>query len=194
MISDRPAHRRRSAGGLLPFVFFLILIFPMFSQAVGGGFPEYQVKAEMLFRIAEFVDWPSDSFFSPPRAFVIGIAGRDPFGAYLTNKARARKIHGTEVEIRKFGPDDSPETFHLVFIAREERGELASILKKIGNRPILSVADGESFSSEGVHIGFLLVDGRVRFNVNLDTATRSGLTIPAGLLRLAARVFKEGRR
>ena len=200
---NRPGRTSASGGRhaatwrCVPGLFLFLLLLPTFSPALmvsGGGFPEYQVKAEMLFRIAEFVDWPAGTFPRQDKPFVIGIAGKDPFGPYLTGKAKTQKIHGAFVEIRAFDPEAASDSFHLVFISEQERDKVSSLLKKIAGRPILSVSDGEGFSRDGVHVGFLTVDERIRFNINLGSAKQSGFVFPANLLRLAARVYREGGR
>src|SRR5687768_2113299 len=44
---------------------------------------EYQIKAVFLFHFAQFVEWPAKAFPDPKSPLVIGVLGRDPFGAYL---------------------------------------------------------------------------------------------------------------
>ena len=57
-----------------------------------------------------------------------------------------------------------------------------SVLKK---QPILTVSDIKGFTAYGGIIQFKLVDNKVRFTINIDAATRAGLTISSKLLSLA---------
>ena len=157
---------------------------------VGSGFPEYQVKAEMLFRIAEFVNWPAEAFSDPDQPFVIAIAGRDPFNSYLMTRADAAKIHDRRVAVVQYDAKKHNE-YHLIFIEKGEQKHLEDLLAEINGQPVLTVGDTGEFTQHGAHIGFQIIDGRMRFNINLGTAEKSRLQIPAALLRLASRVYGE---
>ncbi|HAE37247.1 MAG TPA: hypothetical protein DCG57_01260 [Candidatus Riflebacteria bacterium] len=155
-----------------------------------SGFPEYQVKAEMLFRIAEFVNWPSEAFSGPDQPFVIAIAGRDPFNSYLISRAVAERIHDRKVRVVPF-EEDNHQSYHLVFIEKSEHKRLDELLSGVAGQPVLTVGDTDEFAKHGAHIGFQIIEGRMRFNVNLSSAEKSRLQIPAALLRLAKRVYGE---
>jgi len=154
------------------------------------GFPEYQVKAEMLFRIAEFVSWPVETFATPEQPFVIAIVGRDPFDSYLMNRAEAEKIHDRKVAVVSYETKKHHE-YHLVFIEKSEQKHLSELLAEVNGQPVLTVGDSEEFAKNGTHIDFQVIEGRMRFNVNLGSAEKSRLQIPAALLRLASRIYGE---
>jgi hypothetical protein len=50
------------------------------------------------------------------------------------------------------------------------------------------VSDAARFTTRGGMIGFVLDDDRVRFDINLAAARRSGLQISSRLLRVARKV------
>jgi len=177
------------------------------APAMAAGFPEYQVKAEMLFRLAEFVEWPAGCLSprigdsgapgsSPASAgaFVIAIAGPDPFDSYLLTRARAERIHDRTVRVCMYDPEAPPNSYHLLFIGRGEQERLSRILTATAAQPVLTVADTEAMCQRGAHIGFQMAEGRIRFHVNLAAAAASRLSLPPALLRLAARVYGESRR
>ncbi|PKL43520.1 MAG: hypothetical protein CVV42_20130 [Candidatus Riflebacteria bacterium HGW-Riflebacteria-2] len=176
----------------LVLAFLLTMNSAAWSQ-VSSGFPEYQVKAEMLFRIAEFVNWPAEAFSDPDQPFVIAIAGRDPFNSYLITRADAAKIHDRRVAVVQYDAKKHNE-YHLIFIEKGEQKHLEDLLAEINGHPVLTVGDTGEFTQHGTHIGFQVIDGRMRFNINLGTAEKCRLQIPAALLRLASRVYGELKR
>jgi hypothetical protein len=152
--------------------------------------PEYQLKAEFIERFTRFIDWPSSSIAGD--TFVIGVIGKDPFGPYLRELASTRKIKGKRVVVRTID-DGSIESCHILFVAGSEGKRLASILARTSGRPVLTVGDSEGFGEAGVMINFFHSENRVRFEINVDTAEKSGLRVGSKLLKLAKVVGEEGR-
>ena len=57
---------------------------------------------------------------------------------------------------------------------------------------VLTVGDEEGFARRGGVINFLFENDRVRFEINVDAATRARLKISAKLLALAKLVVRTG--
>ncbi len=52
-----------------------------------------KVKAAYLYNFARFVKWPGDAFEDEQAPIVIGVVGRDPFGAVLDPKKGTIGFH-----------------------------------------------------------------------------------------------------
>ncbi len=170
------------AGGLS----LCAALLPALTEA--AEFAEYKVKAEFLVKLAQFVEWPAASFGGPHDPLVIAIVGKDPFGDYLEEIARARTVNGRRLKIVHAPSGLPPETCHLLFIPAGEYFRLRELLDAYEGRPVLTVGDGERFARRGAQIGIYLRGQRLRFDLNLAGARRSGLSLSSKLLRLAAAV------
>ncbi len=178
-----------------------LLFIPLFAALLAwpGGltasaepaFSEYKVKAEFIERIAEFVDWPESAFSGPQAPFVIAIAGEDPFGRYLDEMARTRTIKGRAILLRHVRTGDSLGVCHLLFIASSEYGRLSEILASASPGTLI-LGDGEKFAKNGAQVGLYPKGGRLRFEINLGAARKSGLVISPKILRLAVAVYGGG--
>jgi len=73
---------------------------------------------------------------------------------------------------------------HLVFISDSEARRVETILAPLASRPVLTVSDMTNFARQGGVIGFYPEGKKVRFEINVNTAQRSGLKISSDLLRL----------
>src|SRR2546429_1250447 len=60
---------------------------------------EYQLKAVFLFNFAQFVEWPPAALPGDSAPFVIGVLGKDPFGADLDDIVRSEE-HTSELQSR----------------------------------------------------------------------------------------------
>lgn len=161
--------------------------------AAGAVFFEYQVKAEFLVRIAQFVDWPPDAFSGVDEPFVIAVMGEDPFGAYLDEVAARNTVKGRGITVRRLGRGDKIGRCHMLFISGRRIPRLPEILSKASGRPILTLGDGKTFAEDGACMGLYTESGRVRFHVNLAAARRNRLTVSTALLRLASDVYEGGK-
>lgn len=167
---------------------FLLALLPPIPAA---EFAEYRVKAEFIERLVQFVEWPEGAFSGPKAPFVIAIAGEDPFGRYLEDMARARTIKGRPVLLRHVQPGGPPGACHLLFISGGEYARLPELLAAAG-RGVLTIGDGEKFARNGAHVGLYRRSGRLRFEINLETARKSGLVLSSKLMRSAAAVHGGG--
>jgi YfiR/HmsC-like len=62
---------------------------------------EYRVKADILYNVAKFVDWPADVLPTPETPLAICVLGVDPFGSALDDEIKGRLVGGRAVAIRR---------------------------------------------------------------------------------------------
>jgi hypothetical protein len=183
--------RLRSHTSLAWLCFVLLLLAPLLQTTAGEKDNiEYKVKAAYLYNFTKFITWPEQAFdFLPETALSICILGDDPFGHsidLLTNKtARGREV--VVVYLQQF---DEQSVCHVVFVSRSEAGRVQEIFAAIGDRPVLTVSDIEGFAMKGGCIRLHIVDGKVRFNINIQAARRAHLQMSAKLLELARVVIE----
>lgn len=194
-LSTKTITQNKMAFGKIILTIFLILIGLSVSSelnlatATSHKFFEYHVKAEFLERITKFIDWPEGTFSNPNEPFIITLVGENPFGPYLRELAKTRKIKNRRVILRQMEDNNAIEKCHMLFIAKTENKRLDEILSMTGNRPILIMGDGEKLARRGTHISLYKKGQRIRFNINLGAARKSGLVISSKLLRLATVVY-----
>ena len=145
---------------------------------------EYQLKAAFLLNFARYAEWPS----LPPGSLKICLYGRDPFGAALSSLEH-RQVQGREVKVVLLGSIEQASACQLLFISDSEERRSATLLRSLAGTPVLTVSDMEGFVDEGGGIGFVLVDDRIRFDINNAAIQRGGMKLSAQLLRLARRVL-----
>lgn len=143
---------------------------------------EYSVKANYLVRFAAFVEWPRRAFANDRSPVVICVAGRDPFDGALDRAARAQTAHGRPLAVRRPATAETAAGCHILYVGQGGEG-----LAPDGPRAILLVTDAPAPVERGM-IHFVISDGRVRFHIDLQAASRSGLSISSRLLNLALSV------
>lgn len=161
----------------------LLALLPMAGEAQARERSlEYGVKAAFIYNFARFVEWPADS-----TEITLCILGENPFGAATS------EVDGKSLGNRKFQvmQDSSvgPQC-NIVFIGASEQGRLERILDSAGKLGILTIGDTPGFARMGVMINFYLDEnGRVRFEINPESAGRAGLRISSKLIQLGKMVY-----
>ncbi|UCF90634.1 MAG: YfiR family protein [Desulfobacterales bacterium] len=145
---------------------------------------EYIVKAAFLYNFAKFVEWPADAFAEIRSPIVLGMLGEDPFGSAL-DSINHKSVGDREIVIQRLEKLADLKKCHMLFISRSEKNDLDSILAQLSGLNILTVSDMDGFALKGGIIGLFTVGNKIRFEINVDSAKRSGLQISSKLLKLA---------
>jgi uncharacterized protein DUF4154 len=159
---------------------------------IGGGLlgaaapvSEYQLKAVFLFNFAQFVEWPPAALPRESAPFVIGVLGKDPFGAALDEVVRGETANGHPLEVVRYSNVGEVRDCQILFIAASERPQLEGILAALRGRSILTVTDADSPVMHGVMIALVRQENRIRLRIDLQATKASNLTISSKLLRPA---------
>ncbi len=161
-----------------------LLSFTAFDPSSAQESKEYQLKAAFLYNFAQFVKWPADSFTNPDAPFTIGILGDDPFGSVLEETIKGETINNHRLTVVRAQQIEGLKDCQLIFVSRSEEGHVGEILTELDSKPILTVSEVESFARNGGDINFYIADGRIRFEINPQSAQRCGLRISSQLLSL----------
>jgi hypothetical protein len=156
------------------------------AQAPRQPLPEYAAKVVLLEKLCQFVEWPSAAGAGGAEApFVLGVVGQNPFGDELDTYFLARRVKGRPVRIRYFRGASDLGDCDLLFVAATERRALGDILARAGQKPTLTVSDGEGFAARGVMVNITRNEARLGFEVNLAAARSASIVISSSLLKIA---------
>jgi len=144
---------------------------------------EEALKAAFLFNFAQFVTWP----VPPGPAFNLCIRGPERFAA--ADALAGKSVAHARIRVVRSPPEDALRTCHMLYVDRAASEEIDAIQAALRDAPVLTVGDSPGASQRGVMINLVLEGQRIQFDVNKDSADKSGLRISASLLRLARRVY-----
>jgi len=145
---------------------------------------EYQVKAAYLYNFAKFVEWPPQ-VMSSDSSFNICVLGRDPFDSTFQTTIAGESIKGKNVLVKRIPRAQDGAGCQILFISSSEAVRLKDILDVLDKTSVLTVSDMPQFTRRGGMIQFVTEANRVRFEVNLTNAERTGLTLSSQLLKVA---------
>ena len=152
---------------------------------------EEQVKAIFVYKLLKFVDWPDDSFAGPQAPLAICVVSDDSFADLVEEAVKSNPQGGRPVEVRRVASAAAARGCHLVYFGASERHRLHAGLESLAGAPSLTAGDTEGFAVQGCVLDFWVEASKLRFEVNLDAASRARLKMSSKLLSLAARVVNK---
>lgn len=177
---------------LLLLLFLLLAAEGRAAIAQDAPVSEAQVKAAFLYKFTGYVEWPAQAFAYPDAPFVIGVLGSDGIARELSAIVATRRIAGRRVEVRELAKNAPLPGLQILFVGDAARGELQRVLPPLRDQPVLVVTETEHALAAGSTINFVLVDGKVRFDIAPPVAADDRLRISSRLLAVARQV--EGPR
>ena len=186
-ISATKSESRSLKGLVWTWLVVLIGLFPgaLNSPAQTEISKEYKVKALFLYNFSQFVEWPAETFPEAQSPLVIGVIGKNPFGAYLEELVRGESVNNHSLVVRLFERIEEIKTCHILFVSQSETNQLEQIFASVKTRMILTVGDVDGFAQRGGMIRFVTEKNKIRFRINLEAAKAVHLTISSKLLRPA---------
>lgn len=175
--------RRTGAAGLLAGLAMCVGL----SQPARAGDAslEYAVKANYLYKFTPFVEWPPAAFETQASPFNLCVAGHDPFGVAMERVVRDRRVGDHPVMVIRLPVVAKGAACHMLFLGRSRVQTPQQMLAAVAGQPILTVAD-QGLSAKGAMVQFVIVAGRVRFEIRADAVQAAGLSLSSKLLALSA--------
>jgi hypothetical protein len=163
------------------------------SPAVSGADRslEYAVKATFLYKFAPFVDWPPATFEDAAAPFVVCIVGADPFGEATERTMDGIRIGTHPLVLRRLAIADAHSGCHVMFVAGSPAQPISQALDAVRGTPTLTVTDA---AQPGSIIQFVMVGGRVNFDIDANAAAANHIAVSSKLLALAHTVSGGERR
>lgn len=147
-----------------------------------------QVMAAYLYKFGNYIEWPEEVFAETSSPITIGVVDAPELADELTRMVQGRTVGGRHILIRRLEPGDPKVGVNVLFIGGSDTDHLAAVLAEARTQPILTVTTTEDGLDQGSIINFVVVDGKLRFEVSERAAGDSKLNISARLLIAAYKV------
>jgi hypothetical protein len=179
------------ARASLTLVILSAVAFPSGTFAQNAKPTQYDVEAAYLYRFGNFVQWPASANRDRPKRFPICVLGRDPFGPVLDQMVKQSDIDGIPLSAKRIASAHDALGCRIVFVSSSENRRLDQDLADLRTTPVLTVSSIPDFMQRGGMIQFVIIDRRVRFEINISNAERAGLKLSSQLLKVAVAVRSD---
>jgi hypothetical protein len=157
------------------------------AQALSAA--DASVKLAFVYNLAKFTEWPAQALGPSHRQIAFCLAGdAEPYAAGLA-ALEGRTLASREVRVRHLGRAGDAAGCHILYIARGEERRAAELLAQAHPQAVLTASDIADFAEADGIIGFVNVDNRVQFEINLRSARAANLKLSSEVLKLARTVI-----
>jgi hypothetical protein len=164
-----------------------ILLGVLFWALLGPGLPARagdrltatpdQLRALYVQRLVKYVAWPDGAGPAPGEPFVVAATDPARLRPYFTAPDRG---DGLRFRLVRW-----PAECDVLVLAGASRREAAAILKRVADKPVLTITQDPDGPALGAVVNFYMQGGRLKLEVSPEAARRAGLTISSRLLQLA---------
>ena len=166
------------------------LLLALIPAALAQTASETSVKAALLYKLAGYVEWPSETF--PADApFIVGVMGAEEVAVELEQVVRGRTVNNRPVTVRRVREGESLAGLSVLFVSRRDSGKLAALARIARPLSILLVSDSDRGLEAGSVINYVSAEDRIGFEVSIDAAERSNLKLSSRMLGVARRVLAK---
>jgi hypothetical protein len=148
---------------------------------------ELSLKAAFVHNFVKFTRWPVNSLpqAAPLTACVLGDAA---LGDALEGYVKGHPVDGHTVVVSRIAGDGKAQSCNLLYLSGVTAKQAATIVAGLNAAPVLTLSDVDLFARSGGMVELYVEGGKMRFRINLENTTRSGLEFSSRLLALATLV------
>lgn len=149
-----------------------------------------KVKAAYIYNFTKFIEFPEGRFDDESSDFNLCIKNAPEFIG-LFDSIEGVKIKGRDFRVKFIGNDDDVDMCHFLYVKPGASVGIGNIMEESLKGKFVTISSGSSFVYSGGMISFVLVDDRVKVEINLKSTRQAGFTISARLLEVSRVVNQE---
>ncbi len=139
-------------------------------------------KALYIYNFTKLIKFPE----SPDNSdFVIGVLGETPVNGELASIAATRKIENRNLVVRKITKPEDCNDCQIVFISDFKSSSIKAFSDYFERKPVLLISESPQGLEKGAAINFLLVDQKLKFELNRAKFDKNNLKVSSQLYELA---------
>ena len=154
---------------------------------------ERDVKAAFLYNFTKYIVWPAQAFQAPSDPFRLCVAADADFRESVQALIVGEKVAGRPLRMEVAEPGRISRC-QILFVSQAHGPRAGPLLAEAAGRPVLTVVEDEKTFGPTVAILLAREGSRVRFEIDLNVASRVGLTVDPKLVRVARGVRQGSAR
>ncbi len=144
---------------------------------------EARLKAAFILNFAKFVEWPASQ--GETKAFRFCLIGIEHNRASYLETFHEKTVKGLPTIVDIITYRSPIDACSVLFVSGVDQAQLSYLKPLLTDKAILTIGEDEPFMATGGMIRFYATQGKIRFEINPNAITESGLTVSSKLLNLA---------
>lgn len=181
----RPARGHWPAGLVSLLLLLLLASSPSAARAEGVASLS-ALKSAYTLHFLNLIRWER-----PERWLAFCVVGASETGDRMLSALQDKTVHGQSIRARRIAREPSElEQCDALYIPESYAASAPGLLRRYENSATVTISDIPQFVNSGGVIGFVIVDERLRFDINERAAVKKRLKISAKLLELAREIIR----
>lgn len=149
---------------------------------------EYAAKAAFIYNFTKFVEW-EDNAMNNASTFNIGVLGDSPILKPLQDLSVNKRINNKKINIVKYASISDVKSCHILFIPETTSSEIIKeSIESSSIKSTLIISEKSGELENGSAINFLLVNSKIKFEINLNSLSKNNIKASSQLLKLATNI------
>lgn len=158
----------------------IIVLLSAFSLKAQQG-NVFAIHANIMYHFTKYINWPDGKKSGD---FVIGVIGNSSLFDELVRITANKTAGGQPIVVRKMSSSAAAYECHILFIDAERSSSVKRISALTRNTPVLLVSDFRGMAQQGSCINFIIVNERLKLEINKTNIEQRNLSIASELLSL----------
>lgn len=137
----------------------------------------YAMKADFLYRFIDYVRWKDNP---KNQSFKIAVLESSPITPLLISNAKNKKT-----EVKEYKDIDQIGSCNILFVPYNCTVPIETIISKFSDKSVLIVTERNGFGKKGAHLNFIIIENKLKFEINLKAINKSGIGVSSFLLQHA---------
>ncbi|MGF1635888.1 MAG: YfiR family protein [Cyclobacteriaceae bacterium] len=158
------------------------LLFCILLVGITANAQKYNYYQIFMYNFTKYIQWPDESMKGD---FVIGVVGNNEIVATLEKMAESKTVGENKIKIQVLNSSDEASKCQMVFLPVNRSKMFDELKSKVDGKPVLLITEKEGLGSAGSAINFVVIDGKLKFELNRATTEKSNLKVSGDLAKLA---------
>ncbi|MBN2348909.1 MAG: YfiR family protein [Bacteroidales bacterium] len=154
----------------------------VFSTSIIVKSQIYEQQAMFIYNFSRLIKWPSASNDGD---FVIGIVGNNNMYTSMQEYMTSKKVGAQKIVVKKYNTPEDILPCEILVVAADKKSKMPQIMSKIQGMNILVIGENESLLDSGASIAFTVVDNKLKFQLNMESASKRNLVVSKSLMDMS---------
>ncbi|MFO7864238.1 MAG: YfiR family protein [Salinivirgaceae bacterium] len=160
----------------------LVLLLLIASLALNAQ--EEKFKALFLYNFSKNIEWPADN----RESFNVAVVGNSPVYGELLVIAKKGKVGDLPISVKKVNSIAEVTGCNMVFVSNNKSSLIPEAAAKLSSLPVLLITENSTANQEGVGIRFIMVGGKLKFEISRKYTQKNGIKVSPSLFALGSEI------
>ena len=162
-----------------------VFIIAFFGFVTCEGQSQEKAYSALIVNFARSIQWPVASVKD---RFTIAVFDYEPLASELEAMLSSTRVNGKTIEVKKVSTLSEIESAQILFLPAFKGKMLPQVLEALQKKPTLVITNKMDLAKKGSGINFLLVNGKLQYEINSKSIEARGLRIPSTIKSLGIEV------